>query len=202
MRGGESWGAGAPAGHCEDLAYPVKDGQPLWSQQTSGQAAPSHRASAPRLSSRWSRPQVVPQGTEGSLGPSWATRPSMRGLTVPDPTGQICPLSLSLWSPCPSHCLLQAGKPLGKSPGSSWGTQTPPAQICSFPASHHPIPCRREGRTRGVRGWVDGGGSWQPGTCGPHQRGLQTPCPGQGFPSLLERNQPHSLGKGLSKPRM
>lgn len=102
MRGGESWGAGAPAGHCEDLAYPVKDGQPLWSQQTSGQAAPSHRASAPRLSSRWSRPQVVPQGTEGSLGPSWATRPSMRGLTVPDPTGQICPLSLSLWSPCPS----------------------------------------------------------------------------------------------------
>lgn len=105
-------------------------------------------------------------------------------------------------APAHPHCLLQAGKPPRKLPGSSWGTQTPPTQICSFPASHHPIHCRQEGRTGGVQVWVAGGGSWQPGTCGPHQRGLQTPCPGQGFPSLLEQNQPHCLSEGISKPRM
>ena len=173
-------GPGAAAGHCEDLAYPVKDGEPLWSQQTSGQAAPSHWASAPSLLSRWSRPQVVPLGTEGSPGPSWAMRPSMRGLTVPDPTGQICPLSLSLsGAPAHPHCLLQAGKPPGKSSGSSWGTQTPPAQIGSFPASHHPIPCRRKGRTGGVRGWVAGGGHGSQAPAAPTREGYRLPAPGR-----------------------
>ena len=159
-------------------------------------------ASAPWLLSGWYRPQVVPPGTEGSLGPSWAMCPSVRGLTVLTPLDKSAHSHSLSGAPTHPRCLLQAGKPPRKLPGSSWGTQTPPAQICSFPASHHPIHCRREGRTGGVQGWVAGGGSWQPGTCGPHQRGLQTPCPGQGFPSLLEQNQPHCLSEGLSKPRM
>lgn len=84
------------------MVYPVKDSQPLCGHSKPVAKLLPATGLRSLLSSRWSRPQAVPPGTEGSLGPSWATCPSVRGLIVPDPTGQIYPLSLSLWSPCPS----------------------------------------------------------------------------------------------------